>query len=300
MPSERILFDSPLVKIGRFVCAPEEADWRVENVVRRSVVVFPSMPVRIHQADREPVVADRNVVMYYNAEQPYRRGLLHERGDDCVWIALKDGLAEGLVAAHRTPTDPERPFDRPSGPSPAQCYLRHQVLQDRLAAGAEAAPLAAEEAAIELVRELLAAEAEVRGRSRRRPVRTDTARSRRELVETVREILAIDPGRPWSLEEIVDRVLVSAAHLCRLFKEETGATIHQYLIQLRLREAAQAVLDGERDLSLLAVRLGFSSHSHFTETFRRAFGLPPRELREDETVARLAEWAGRGPAARVG
>jgi AraC-like DNA-binding protein len=65
-------------------------------------------------------------------------------------------------------------------------------------------------------------------------------------------------------------------------------TIHQYLLQLRLREGAAAVLEGERDLTALGLRLGFSHHSHFTEAFRRAFGVPPSRLRSAEQLGRLA------------
>ncbi|MFG0259695.1 MAG: helix-turn-helix transcriptional regulator, partial [Phycisphaerales bacterium JB041] len=290
MPSERILFDSPTVRIGHFVCTPDEPHWRTENIINGTVVVFPSVPVRISQAGREPVLADRNVVMYYNDGQPYRRGLLHDRGDSAVWIALKGHAAHELVRECRTSlrTDPEAPFDLDHGPSPAGCYLRHQALSHSLAADAPVSALMAEEAAITLVRDLLAAEATARGRIGPRPARADTSRARREAVEAVRELLATDPGFAWTLDEIVRRVCVSPSHLCRMFKQRLGVTIHQYLTQLRLREAAEAVLAGERDLAMLAVRLGFSTHSHFTEQFRRAFGVPPRRLRNADVLSRLA------------
>jgi AraC-like DNA-binding protein len=34
-----------------------------------------------------------------------------------------------------------------------------------------------------------------------------------------------------------------------------------------------------KDLSALAYALGYSSHSHFTQAFKRAFGRPPSEVR---------------------
>ncbi|QKK09927.1 MAG: helix-turn-helix transcriptional regulator [Planctomycetota bacterium] len=290
MPSERILFDSATVRIGHFVCAPDEPHWHTENIINGTVVVFPSVPVRIHQADREPVLADRNVVMYYNDGQPYRRGLLHDRGDSAVWIALKGDHAHELVRECRASvsTEPDRPFDLDHGPSPAGCYLRHQALSHRLVHDEPASSLLAEEAAITLVRDLLAAEARAHGRTRARPSRHETERSRRRTVEDVRELLATDPGFAWSLDEIVRRVCVSPSHLCRMFKQQLGVTIHQYLTQLRLREAAEAVLAGERDLAMLAVRLGFCTHSHFTENFRRGFGVPPKRLRDADVLSWIA------------
>lgn len=289
MPSEHILFDSTTVRIGRFVCTPEEPDWDTENIINGTIVVFPSVPVRIHQADYDPVLADRNVVMYYNDGHPYRRGLLDERGDDAVWIALKGTLACDLLAEHRarTPIDPETPFDVDHGPSPADCFLRHKALSHTLEHNGAESLLQAEEAAIALVSDLLRADGCVRARGRLRAKRTGTERSRREIAENIRELLATDPGAAWTLERIVDRVCVSPSHLCRIFKEQTGMTIHRYLMQLRLREAADAVLGGERNLALLATRLGFSTHSHFSEHFRRSFGLSPNRLRRSDVLATI-------------
>lgn len=290
MPSERILFDSATVRIGHFVCAPDEPHWHTENIINGTVVVFPSVPVRIHQADREPVLADRNVVMYYNDGQPYRRGLLHDRGDSAVWIALKGDHAHDLLRECRASvtTGPDRPFDLDHGPSPAGCYLRHHALSHGLVHDEPSSSLLADETALTLVRDLLMAEACARGRTRAGPSRSETERSRRRTVEDVRELLATDPGFAWSLDEIVRRVCVSPSHLCRMFKQQLGVTIHQYLTQLRLREAAEAVLAGERDLAMLAVRLGFSTHSHFTEHFRRGFGVPPKRLRDADVLSRIS------------
>ena len=48
--------------------------------------------------------------------------------------------------------------------------------------------------------------------------------------------------------------------------------IHRYLNRLRLRTALEYLGDSMADLSDTALSLGFSSHSHFTESFRREFG----------------------------
>ncbi|MBK7403548.1 MAG: helix-turn-helix transcriptional regulator [Phycisphaerales bacterium] len=290
MPRERILFDSSLLRIGHFECPAGEALWNRENVIGGTLVVFPSVPVRIHQAGHEPVVADRNVVMYYNADQPYRRGLLHRRGDDAVWIALTGDMAASIAGEFRAAAldNPRSPFDRACGPSPGNCYLRHRALVECIQDGRILCALEVEEAAIELVRSLLGADAAERsGRCARRPS-PGTARERHRIAESVRELLATEPGAPWSLDMLVDRVLLSPSHLCRVFRQQVGMPIHQYLGQLRLREAASCVLAGEDDLLGLALRLGYSTHSHFTEAFRRAFGVPPSRLREHAAIVQVA------------
>jgi AraC-like DNA-binding protein len=72
---------------------------------------------------------------------------------------------------------------------------------------------------------------------------------------------------------------VSVFHLCRVFRSVTGGTIHQHREQLRLRAALPAVMESDDDLLSIGLRLGFSSHSHFTAAFRRRFTITPSALR---------------------
>lgn len=289
MASQRMLFDSTLVRVGHFTCGPDAPHWAEDNVIRGTSLVFPTVPVVIQHAGRDPVVADRNVVMYYNEGQVYRRGMLHERGDEAFWISLSDDLWAGVVGEFEPGAldTPESPFSRERGPSPTDCYLRHRALVSFLLGPATWSALEIEEAAVALSRRLVecGSQAWHGARRRRGP---ETARARAAIVEEVRECLATEPGDAWTLDRLVDRVAVSPGHLCRVFKEDTGSTIHRYLSELRLREALASVMDGERNLSALAQRLGYSSHSHFTEAFRRSFGRSPRHLRDLATIERIA------------
>ena len=57
-------------------------------------------------------------------------------------------------------------------------------------------------------------------------------------------------------------------------------SMHQYRSRLRLRTALERIHEGASDLTRLALELGYSSHSHITEAFRRAFGLVPSACRQ--------------------
>ena len=71
---------------------------------------------------------------------------------------------------------------------------------------------------------------------------------------------------------------ISPYQLCREFRAVTGMTITRYRHSLRLRIALDR-LRGRVDLTELALDLGYSSHSHFTYTFRHHFGLTPSRYR---------------------
>jgi AraC family transcriptional regulator len=81
------------------------------------------------------------------------------------------------------------------------------------------------------------------------------------------------------LNMLAHEVGVSAFHFSRLFKQSTGRTPHQYLLQRRLDRAR--TLLGQRELSLaeISTSTGFADQSHFTKVFRQFMGMTPSEYR---------------------
>lgn len=87
-------------------------------------------------------------------------------------------------------------------------------------------------------------------------------------------------GRP-GLASVAAAVDYAPHHFARIFRAATGLTVHAYLTELRLRQAAARLEIGAVNLSGLALDLGFSSQSHFTTTFREYFGCTPGAYRDD-------------------
>ena len=58
---------------------------------------------------------------------------------------------------------------------------------------------------------------------------------------------------------------------------------------MRLRTALERAADPGADLTDLALDLGYSSHSHFTAAFRKAFGVTPSAFRRKATGQRVRE-----------
>ena len=81
-----------------------------------------------------------------------------------------------------------------------------------------------------------------------------------------------------SIDTLADRVFLSRYHFMRLFKEQTGSTVHQYVRQKRLLYAARLIREG-----VPAVRAagdaGFNDYSVFHRAFRSSFGITPAELK---------------------
>ncbi len=101
-----------------------------------------------------------------------------------------------------------------------------------------------------------------------------SARTRKAAAKA-REIVAAAPHVNLSLSDIARLSGLSPFHLARAFRRENGTGLHAYRTRLRIARALNALRDGADDLTGLALDLGFSSHSHFTATFRRLVGTTP-------------------------
>ena len=106
------------------------------------------------------------------------------------------------------------------------------------------------------------------------------ARLRKDKVAQAVEYLEANPIEALSLEKLARMVHLSPYHFARLFKQTTGLTPHQYVLESRIEEAKRLLRQGTLGLSEIAQRLGFRDQSHFTARFRQATGVTPKRWRD--------------------
>jgi AraC-like DNA-binding protein len=81
-----------------------------------------------------------------------------------------------------------------------------------------------------------------------------------------------------SLTELAAHVGKSPSLLTQMFTRSQDLSFYQYQLKIRL-SAALAGLFGRHSITEVAYDVGFSSHSHFSVQFRRAFGMSPSKCR---------------------
>lgn len=284
MPSapspSRTLFASPLVRFGAFRCPPHDPLWQHENCIGDGHnLVFPRNFVEIRAAGQPTLVTSPNITMLYNCGQRYERRLVTPDGDACEWIVPRRDLLIDVLTEHDPATGErgEQPFRTGHAPSDARAYLLQRRVYHALHAGGPVDALAVEEALLEAVRRQLVALYEHAPVTRRR--RGASTRRDRALVDTVRRLLARRFAEPLTLDALAAAGGCSVFHLCRVFRQSTGSPLHRYLRRLRVRAALQALPEPGVELVTLALDVGFSSQSHFTDAFRTEFGVAPARLR---------------------
>ena len=71
---------------------------------------------------------------------------------------------------------------------------------------------------------------------------------------------------------------MSPYYFSRLFKEATGKSPHQFVIEARVRKAKDLLETGKISISEAAFEVGFVDQSHLTRHFKRVLGQPPKAL----------------------
>lgn len=82
-----------------------------------------------------------------------------------------------------------------------------------------------------------------------------------------------------SLEEICKKTHISKYHLCRIFKENMGITITEYVKKKRLSLACQLLMNTNDKITEIAEKCGFGDSSFFTKVFAREQGMTPTQYR---------------------
>ena len=72
---------------------------------------------------------------------------------------------------------------------------------------------------------------------------------------------------------------MSLFHFARAFRQATGCTPHQYVLEQRLCTARTLLHDPKLPIGEIASTIGFT-HSHLTAAFRRHMGMTPSEFRD--------------------
>jgi AraC family transcriptional regulator len=113
--------------------------------------------------------------------------------------------------------------------------------------------------------------------------RYSTARERGKLsfvqAERVRERVMSMLAKDLSIGELAQVTGFSKTQFVRLFKNSFACTPYEYILKVRLQEAHTLILTSELPLVVIAEEVGFSSQSHMTTAFMRAFDVTPGSLR---------------------
>jgi len=96
----------------------------------------------------------------------------------------------------------------------------------------------------------------------------------------VTEFIEAHLSENLSLGELAAEAGLSAHHFGKAFKGSFGVAPHRYVTMRRIHRAQELLLCDHQSITEIAYALGFCSHSHLSEAFRKATGMTPSQYRK--------------------
>ena len=98
-------------------------------------------------------------------------------------------------------------------------------------------------------------------------------------IQKVKQYVNVHYPEPLKLDDIADLVGMSPVAFSRFFRQRTGRTLSDYIIDIRLGYAARMLVDSSKNISEICYECGFNNLSNFNRTFKAKRGLTPRDFR---------------------
>lgn len=93
-----------------------------------------------------------------------------------------------------------------------------------------------------------------------------------------------------TLKELAQECEITPQYLSALFKKDTGITVSKYIMQEKLRVAAQFLEGSEYSIQEIASYLAFSNESSFCLHFKKVFNMTPGSYRKKTKVATVLKY----------
>ncbi len=272
-PVETLLFRSDLVKVGSFICSADDPCFRVSKALDNDVFVMPKMPVWVRRDRGNYRFVEPGAILMHRAGQTLQRRRVASSGERTYWFGVHPEIFLAALDQYQLPTEE---MGGALIVSPKFRYRMALLIKQLETGGVETRKV--EE---EVLSSLFAICQQRADRLQRmRTTRSRTADRQRRLVDLARAQLDEHLSQNVSLESIADATGTSLYHLCRVFREQTGLTMHTYRIRQRLWHVTECLIEGDgENLTELALTQGFNSHSHLSRVFQKQMGIPPSAMR---------------------
>ena len=99
------------------------------------------------------------------------------------------------------------------------------------------------------------------------------------LVQKLIGYIQLHYMEPLTNEKIAEEFHINPVYMNRIFKRQTGTSIHAFLLKYRLNVAMTSLRSGNEPVCEIAHEVGFSDHAHFNKMFKKYVGVTPNRYR---------------------
>lgn len=276
----RELVSTPTFSVGKHNLPTKHDEWEQERCLGTNpIVAFSTTPIEATFEGNWPAMLDRSTVATPPAGAGYKRVPVTEQGHIVSWISATPEIMTEIVA-HRDESAcsrPNAPFSLATTPTDILASAGMSWLSQMLFESYDQIdPMQLDESAITILDRIAIRYAECKGK--RTTQRGATRRKHREIANEACKLIATRFGEKLSISDLSSLLGLSPAYLSRVFRWNTGQSIHQHLICTRLLNALDMLGSNQGSLAWVAAHCGFANHAHLTSSCTSLLGRPPSGL----------------------
>lgn len=99
------------------------------------------------------------------------------------------------------------------------------------------------------------------------------------IVFEVEQYIMQNCDKDLSIREIAQRIFITPNYLCYLYKKNTGRTLNQFILDVKMEKASKLICETNMKLGEVSDALGYANQNYFTRLFTKYFGESPRAYR---------------------
>lgn len=102
------------------------------------------------------------------------------------------------------------------------------------------------------------------------------------LAQEIKQYIISNYNKQITIEELCSYFFCSRGTLLKHFKSKYNTTVHQYLLNYRLKKAAELLINNELNIKEIAYSCGFEDPNYFSKAFRKKYNLSPLKFKNQQ------------------
>lgn len=111
---------------------------------------------------------------------------------------------------------------------------------------------------------------------------TETTNQAQTYVHQAIKMIHSQYDSPLKVSDIADKLALSRSYLYKIFKEETGYSIKDYILQVKMKRSCQLLLHPDLAIAEVAYSIGYQDPLHFSSAFKNYFHMSPTDYRKTQ------------------
>ena len=96
----------------------------------------------------------------------------------------------------------------------------------------------------------------------------------------IKEYIHYNLDKDIKREDVASSVFMNPSYVSRMFKKAEGISLKDYIVQEKMAFARTLLQSSALPVSLVALKAGYSNFSHFSQVYKKMYGVSPTEERK--------------------